>query len=139
MIPGQQFSDWSSIDNSQPGILGGLAAYGVQKSGLQDFLNTKLPDSMKMVGGKMTYGAVPPPTTSAAMPANMGPVPPTMGVAPTPGPEAPTLTPANEQQPAISDGYHPDAAKALNLSAWDGPEFGSGGQDKMNMLASFLG
>lgn len=143
MPVGQQFADWNSIDTTQPGLLGVAAAYGVDKSGLGNYLNSKLPDGMSLNGGKLSYTPVAPP----AMQSGVGIAPDfanqqvqRQGAVPyQPEPPAAPIQ-ANQQQRLQQDNDDDNVAKGmLNISGWSGEEFGTGGADKMASLFKMFG
>lgn len=127
MPVGQQFSDWNSIDTSQPGLLGAVAAYGVDKSGLGNYLNSKRTQTQPTVGIAPNFAES---------------YQQRQGVAPTGFQPAPPTAPiqANEQQQIQQDNDDDNIAKGmLNVSGWSGDEFGTGGQEKMASLFKMFG
>jgi uncharacterized membrane protein YebE (DUF533 family) len=115
--PGQQFADWNSVPSSDGGgILGALGAMALDKSGAADWLNSKLPEGMSMMGGKIAYKAPTPYT----------------------GVTAPAANPM--QQDPMSSAQPPTnstAAVPPTSVSWDDP---SNGSSKLDMLAKmFMG
>lgn len=105
--PGQEFSSWMSIQPSEVGqaIKSGLMAYGMQKSGLTDWLNSL---------NKKPEGSVPPIESGAAGDMNtngvwgtnpLPVVPPSFGAAPA-APAAPQA-PQVMQEPSAMPTFSP--------------------------------
>ena len=143
MQPGQQFSDWNSIDTNGGGLLPVLAAYGIDQSGLGDYLNAKMPEGMSYKDGKLNYGK---PATGVAPPSSLsqGFVAPstmnnaTSGVAPQQAPGQGIVQPS--QAPLQQEVDHDKlGSQMLNLSGWDDKSNGTSGVDKAKMLMSFMG
>lgn len=107
--PGQEFASWNSIPTSEVGqaVKGGLMAYGMQKSGLTDFLNglgqTKIKGSVAPYTGISDQGQLPA-APQAPQGMNWGTMmsqpmaPPAMGMPPA-MPTAPTIQQAPTQSP----------------------------------------
>jgi hypothetical protein len=106
--PGMEFANWTSIQPSEIGqaVKSGLMAYGMQKSGLTDWLNNlnKKPDgsvppiTSGTAGDKMTNGV----WGDNPLPV----IPPSFGVPAAPS-AAPTAAPTQEAPPAAPEAQNP--------------------------------
>tara|TARA_R110000868_G_scaffold175257_1_gene412206 strand:+ start:540 stop:974 length:435 start_codon:yes stop_codon:yes gene_type:complete len=144
MQPGQQFSDWNSIDSSGNGILPVLAAYGIEQTGLADYLNAKMPEGMVYKDGKLSYAK---PSVAGVVPPMQQPIAngiaPTMGANPVgiPPQQAPGQGMVTPSQAPIQQEVDHDklGSQMLNLSSWNDETNGTSAVDKVKMLTSLFG